>query len=141
MTKIRFPVRQKADDGSSDRIPRAESPLCASEARLIELEKRIAQLEKFLGFKEPEEDPRPVREPAQKRALDEIPSCPDCGAVMKFRKPRPGGRPFQPFWGCSTYPRCRGTMSEEDWGRKLVGADDAHPGDEDFGPGPDGWDW
>ena len=35
------------------------------------------------------------------------PYCPDCGAKMKLRRPRPN-RQFDPFWGCSQYPNCRG---------------------------------
>lgn len=31
--------------------------------------------------------------------------CPKCGAVMVLRD-----IVETPFWGCSTYPRCRGTI-------------------------------
>lgn len=31
--------------------------------------------------------------------------CPKCGAVMVRRD-----KVETPFWGCSTYPRCRGTI-------------------------------
>jgi hypothetical protein len=34
------------------------------------------------------------------------PACPLCGATMVKRTARAGG---VPFWGCSTYPRCKGT--------------------------------
>jgi DNA topoisomerase-1 len=33
------------------------------------------------------------------------PSCPTCGAPMKRREGKNG-----PFWGCSTYPKCRQTL-------------------------------
>jgi len=33
-----------------------------------------------------------------------VPSCPTCGSVMRRRSGRYGK-----FWGCSRYPRCRGT--------------------------------
>jgi restriction system protein len=36
------------------------------------------------------------------------PSCPQCAAAMVERKNRGSG---QAFWGCSTYPRCRGTVA------------------------------
>jgi four helix bundle suffix protein len=36
----------------------------------------------------------------------DAPSCPDCGAPMRRRRSARG-----PFWGCSTYPQCRGTRS------------------------------
>jgi ssDNA-binding Zn-finger/Zn-ribbon topoisomerase 1 len=39
-----------------------------------------------------------------------VPYCPDCGAQMKLRKPRPGAlKQFDPFWGCSEWPGCGGT--------------------------------
>ena len=34
----------------------------------------------------------------------EIPSCPRCGEAMQQRNGR-----FGMFWGCMSYPRCRGT--------------------------------
>ncbi|RUO97680.1 topoisomerase DNA-binding C4 zinc finger domain-containing protein [Hyphomicrobium sp.] len=37
------------------------------------------------------------------------PSCPSCGAKMVKRTARRGHRSGRPFWGCSHYPRCRGT--------------------------------
>lgn len=37
------------------------------------------------------------------------PFCPDCGARMVLRRPRPNARTqFDPFWGCSQHPSCRG---------------------------------
>jgi ssDNA-binding Zn-finger/Zn-ribbon topoisomerase 1 len=35
-----------------------------------------------------------------------MPSCPQCKSEMKLRTNRCTGREF---WGCSTYPACRGT--------------------------------
>lgn len=53
------------------------------------------------------------------------PVCPSCGAKMVLRRPKPGGKQFEPFWGCNRYPDCRGTRSidldgkpvedEEEW--------------------------
>lgn len=34
--------------------------------------------------------------------------CPRCEAPMVLRK-----GDFDPFWGCSTYPRCRGTIKAD----------------------------
>jgi ssDNA-binding Zn-finger/Zn-ribbon topoisomerase 1 len=36
------------------------------------------------------------------------PYCPDCGGRMKLRKPGPGAA-WDPFWGCSNYPGCKGS--------------------------------
>jgi len=36
------------------------------------------------------------------------PYCPECGGRMVLRRPR-SGQPWEPFWGCTDYPDCRGT--------------------------------
>jgi restriction system protein len=43
----------------------------------------------------------------------ETPKCPDCGKRMILRKARKGAHAGEPFWGCSNYPRCRGTRPVE----------------------------
>lgn len=44
-------------------------------------------------------------------ALDEgeAPACPRCRSRMVRRIARRGARAGTPFWGCETYPKCRGT--------------------------------
>ena len=39
----------------------------------------------------------------------DVPVCPQCGKAMVQRKARIGPHAGQPFWGCTDYPRCRGT--------------------------------
>lgn len=34
--------------------------------------------------------------------------CPICGNIMKLRTARKGKYSGQKFWGCSTYPKCKG---------------------------------
>jgi DNA topoisomerase-3 len=41
------------------------------------------------------------------------PYCPECGARMVLRRPKPS-QVFDPFWGCSQYPDCKGTRSVKD---------------------------
>jgi restriction system protein len=38
------------------------------------------------------------------------PACPLCGQPMLQRTARKGPRAGQPFWGCTKYPDCRGTL-------------------------------
>ena len=38
------------------------------------------------------------------------PSCPVCGKAMLLRTARKGPNTGQPFWGCSGYPDCKGTL-------------------------------
>lgn len=40
---------------------------------------------------------------------DQIPPCPVCGKPMALRTARKGPQPGSQFWGCSGYPKCKGT--------------------------------
>jgi superfamily I DNA/RNA helicase len=44
------------------------------------------------------------------------PKCPKCGSEMKLRTARRGPNAGNKFWGCSTFPRCRGTV---DYGSEV----------------------
>ena len=49
------------------------------------------------------------------------PTCPKCGATMVGKENRVTG---QPFWGCSTYPKCKGIIpffENKNYGRRVVG--------------------
>jgi restriction system protein len=43
------------------------------------------------------------------RPASAIPACPQCGSSMVMRAGRKGSRAGDRFWGCSTFPKCRGT--------------------------------
>jgi len=54
---------------------------------------------------------------ARKRTLsdasdrsDKAPACRNCGKPMVLRTARKGAKAGQPFWGCSGFPDCKGTM-------------------------------
>ena len=40
-----------------------------------------------------------------------VPDCPRCGSEMKLRTARKGKYAGQQFWGCSGFPKCRGTVN------------------------------
>lgn len=45
---------------------------------------------------------------------DETKHCPICEAAMIWREPKPGGKQFKPFWGCSRYSQgCRGKLQDD----------------------------
>lgn len=48
----------------------------------------------------------PISTPAKTVSTSGAPSCPSCGSPMRRRSGRYGR-----FWGCSRYPRCRGTRN------------------------------
>jgi len=39
------------------------------------------------------------------------PSCPNCGLEMVMRTAKKGAHAGRQFWGCSSFPKCRGTIS------------------------------
>jgi len=47
--------------------------------------------------------------PPSIESADAIPRCPKCGAAMVRRTAQRGPHTGESFWGCSTYPACRGT--------------------------------
>jgi hypothetical protein len=47
--------------------------------------------------------------PVAKVSAAESPICPKCGRSMVQRVARSGPQAGKAFWGCSAYPRCRGT--------------------------------
>jgi ribosomal protein L37AE/L43A len=46
-------------------------------------------------------------------ASQEAPQCPKCGKAMVKRKALKGANAGNSFWGCSTYPKCRGVLAIE----------------------------
>lgn len=43
------------------------------------------------------------------KAKDTSKKCPKCRAKLVLRVAKKGKNPGNKFWGCSRYPRCRGT--------------------------------
>jgi restriction system protein len=41
----------------------------------------------------------------------DVPTCPTCGSEMVGRTAKRGANAGSQFWGCSQYPRCRGTRA------------------------------
>jgi hypothetical protein len=48
--------------------------------------------------------------PRKATPAPKTPECPDCGKQTVLRYQRQGPNPGQPFWGCSRFPNCRGTL-------------------------------
>jgi ssDNA-binding Zn-finger/Zn-ribbon topoisomerase 1 len=49
-----------------------------------------------------------------------VPYCPneDCGAQMVLRRPRQY-QDWEPFWGCSQYPECKGARDIGEDGKPI----------------------
>ncbi len=54
-----------------------------------------------------------ARTKARATGSKEAPSCPLCGGEMRQRTAGKGPNAGKPFWGCSGYPDCRGTLELE----------------------------
>ena len=50
-----------------------------------------------------------ARRQQESPAAPEVPLCPLCNQPMRQRTARQGPHVGDPFWGCSGYPKCRGT--------------------------------
>lgn len=66
-----------------------------------EVERRTAE-----GFTSAD---RGIPDQAQSTPDSGEPPCPQCGSAMARRTARRGSRAGEEFWGCSRFPRCRGT--------------------------------
>lgn len=61
------------------------------------------------GAREPALDPG--SESAVTPSGSEAPACPQCSSPMVLRTARKGNNAGSSFWGCSTFPKCRGTRA------------------------------
>jgi restriction system protein len=55
--------------------------------------------------------PRHLKQESGKPEQKITPSCPACNAAMVKRTATRGDSPGSKFWGCSRFPKCRGTIS------------------------------
>jgi restriction system protein len=52
---------------------------------------------------------RPVEPSPVMRTASSVQACPDCGSIMILRTAKRGAKAGSEFWGCPSYPKCRGT--------------------------------
>lgn len=55
--------------------------------------------------------PMTVEPVAAASSTPSSPSCPVCGSGMMKRTAKKGANPGSQFWGCMTYPKCKGTRA------------------------------
>lgn len=58
------------------------------------------------------------------------PPCPNCGSKMVLRTARQGYNIGQQFWGCSNYPRCKGTLGYNPQQQQQLPQQAKYVGDE-----------
>ncbi|OGV37151.1 MAG: hypothetical protein A2X48_04895 [Lentisphaerae bacterium GWF2_49_21] len=64
-----------------------------------------ARLEERERKRKYQSDPADLSDPSNR-----IPSCPQCGKLMVIRTARNGKSAGSQFWGCSSYPQCKGVV-------------------------------
>ncbi|MBX3586727.1 MAG: restriction endonuclease [Ramlibacter sp.] len=74
--------------------------------KLFDGPKLLALIRDVKAEHEAETAPAPLSMRPQAAAS---PACPSCGAAMVLRTAKKGANAGKQFWGCSTYPACRGT--------------------------------
>jgi len=55
--------------------------------------------------------PAPV-DPQMPKAVSSVPLCPVCDRGMVLRTAKKGKNVGEQFWGCSAFPKCRGTRGQ-----------------------------
>jgi four helix bundle suffix protein len=103
---------------SPDAAVRANALICLIHQANFLLDRQIAALEAAFidegGYSEQlaTERLRKRREAAPPPAASQPPppSCPKCGALTVLRTAKSGKTPGSQFWGCTSYPNCKGTV-------------------------------
>ncbi len=70
-------------------------------------------LKKMIDAVRPVAPRGPAASPAAPIASDASPACPRCGGAMVRRVAHQGAKKGGAFWGCSSYPKCRGMRAIE----------------------------
>ena len=70
-----------------------------------------AELAQWLGHQVDDQSAEAVRSSPDLPVADPTPLCPQCGQLMRRRQAKTGSGVGQFFWGCSQFPRCRGTRA------------------------------
>ncbi|MBK1724801.1 hypothetical protein CKO23_21760 [Thiocystis violacea] len=66
----------------------------------------------ILGVERRPQQAKPITDRAGRSPGDTTPTCPSCGAQMVRRTAKRGAEAGKSFWGCSTFPKCRGTRPD-----------------------------
>ena len=51
--------------------------------------------------------------PLNSKSANSAPACPVCSSPMVMRSAKKGSTAGNAFWGCSNYPRCKGTRAAD----------------------------
>lgn len=108
---------------AADPVTRANAIICLIHQANFLLDRQIAALEvafvKDGGYSEQlatarlaerrKKDQTNQTDPSDQTELSP-PKCPLCGALMSLRTAKAGKTAGSQFWGCTSYPECKGTL-------------------------------
>ncbi len=112
--------RQNIAEGCRAAATSSQTELLLLNVARSSLEELLLDYEDFLRHRRfPQWDPespdalavRQVPRNFKQDQSDQIPICPVCGSLMVLRTARSGRSAGKQFWGCSTYPDCRGVIN------------------------------
>lgn len=84
------------------------------QARSTQGQPAAAQRETSNSMESPAPQPQSaVQAPQATAKAAAQPECPCCGAAMALRTARQGANAGNTFWGCTTYPKCRGARLKQ----------------------------
>ncbi len=92
----------------------ANAVICLIHQTNYLLDRQIAGLERDFVEKGGYSEQLAAARLAQRAEARQAPNCPRCGKPMALRTARKGPRAGEPFWGCSGYPECKGTLDRTD---------------------------
>ena len=101
---------------SKDPVNVANCLICLIHQANYLLDQQIRSLEKTFieegGYSEALAAKRMAYRSSQKNTSQEskAPNCQICGAPMSLRTARKGPQPNTQFWGCTTFPKCKGSQ-------------------------------
>lgn len=105
---------------SPDAAIRANATICLIHQANFLLDQQIAALEEAFiedgGYSEQLAAERLKARRTSDQAdrtdrTDPLPKCPKCGALMALRTAKAGKNQGSQFWGCTSYPDCKGTVA------------------------------
>ena len=98
----------------ADPAVRANAAICLINQADFLLDRQIAALEKQFveggGYSEQLAAARLAQRVKKNDSTGYIPHCPQCGKIMVLRIARSGSKTGGQFWGCSDYPKCKGSV-------------------------------
>jgi hypothetical protein len=103
-----------------DAATRANAAICLIHQANFLLDRQIAALEaEFVeggGYSEQLAQARLAERRRKDRTdptqpSDQSPKCPQCSGIMALRTAKSGKTPGSQFWGCTSYPECKGTSA------------------------------